>query len=343
MSLSYVVRMAIGRRTLLAGTAGLALATACAPAGPGPTGGAPVRVEHRYGVTEVPGVPQRVVTVGLTEQDYPLAFGTVPVLTREWFGGMPGALWPWARARAGSAPLPDLLDVANLELERVAAARPDLVLAMNSEIDATQYDRLARIAPTIAQPPGVPDYGARWDDMTRTVGRVLRRDAEAQRLVGDLTAAIDRARAGLGSNGRSGLLASSIAGSLWIYPTGPAPTFLASMGLRLPPGALAALGDPATAPPLPLSGERADVLDADVLLLGLYDAATAESALSPPLVARQRVVQQGRVVALPELSELNGAISFASVLSLPIVLDGLVPRLAAALDGDPATAVAPVV
>lgn len=39
---------------------------------------------------------------------------------------------------------------------------------------------------------------------------------------------------------------------------------------------------------------------------------------------------------------LNGALSFSSVLNLTLVIDGLVPRLSAAPDGDPATRVEPV-
>ena len=35
----------------------------------------------------------------------------------------------------------------------------------------------------------------------------------------------------------------------------------------------------------------------------------------------------------------GGATSFVTALSLPFLLDGLVPMLAAAIDGDPATAV----
>lgn len=332
---------------LLAASAG-ALAVACAPSSTGDGGaddgggGDVVRVEHRYGVTEVPGTPRRIVTVGLTEQDYPLAFGVAPVLTREWFGNQPGALWPWAAERAGTAVPPPPLAVAELDMERVAAAEPDLVLAMNSGVDPAQYELLSGIAPTIAQPPGTADYGARWDDMTRTVGRVLRRDAEAERLVADLTARLDAARTDLAAAGRTGLLASAISGSLYLYPTGPAPSFLRDMGLRLPDAAVAAFGDPATAPPLPLSSERTDLLEADVLLLGLYGGATQASALAGPLASALRVVREGRVVALPEMSLLNGALSFSSVLSLPLVLDGLVPRLAAALDGDPATPVAAV-
>lgn len=51
-------------------------------------------IEHKYGTTEISGTLERIVTVGITDQDYVLAFGVAPVGTREWFGGFPGALWP---------------------------------------------------------------------------------------------------------------------------------------------------------------------------------------------------------------------------------------------------------
>ena len=50
---------------------------------------------------------------------------------------------------------------------------------------------------------------------------------------------------------------------------------------------------------------------------------------------------EGREVPVANLSELGSATSFQTVLSLPILLDGLVPMLAAAVDGDPATPVPP--
>jgi iron complex transport system substrate-binding protein len=42
-------------------------------------------------------------------------------------------------------------------------------------------------------------------------------------------------------------------------------------------------------------------------------------------------------VFLPEGDPLREAVAYSTVLSIPYVLDGLVPRLAAALDGDPST------
>ena len=58
--------------------------------------GVPVVVEHRYGETTVPAEPQRVVSVGLTEQDTLLQLGVVPLAVTEWYGDQPFATWPWA-------------------------------------------------------------------------------------------------------------------------------------------------------------------------------------------------------------------------------------------------------
>ncbi len=40
---------------------------------------------------------------------------------------------------------------------------------------------------------------------------------------------------------------------------------------------------------------------------------------------------------LPQEDPLQGALSFSTVLSLPYVIDELVPKLAAAVDGGPGT------
>src|SRR3954447_26306993 len=63
----------------------------------------PVSIEHKYGTTEITAAPQRVVVVGLTEQDALLALGIVPVATTKWFGENPGEIWPWAKEKFGSA------------------------------------------------------------------------------------------------------------------------------------------------------------------------------------------------------------------------------------------------
>src|SRR5262245_17060518 len=43
----------------------------------------PVTIEHKYGKAEIPAAPQRVVTVGFSDQDALLALGVVPVGIRD--------------------------------------------------------------------------------------------------------------------------------------------------------------------------------------------------------------------------------------------------------------------
>ncbi|WP_092543448.1 hypothetical protein [Actinoplanes derwentensis] len=52
-----------------------------------------------------------------------------------------------------------------------------------------------------------------------------------------------------------------------------------------------------------------------------------------------KVKTEGRDLFLEDEEVLGGATSFISPLSLPYLLDGIVPQIAAAVDGDPATPV----
>ena len=58
-----------------------------------------------------------------------------------------------------------------------------------------------------------------------------------------------------------------------------------------------------------------------------------------PLYAKLAVKTEGRDIYLENEELLGGATSFITPLSLPFLLEGLVPQLAAAVDGDPATVV----
>jgi len=72
----------------------------------------PAKVEHQFGTTTVPAEPQRIVVVGVTEQDTVLALGYKPIATTEWYGKHPYAVWPWARDELGDAK-PTVLDVSD--------------------------------------------------------------------------------------------------------------------------------------------------------------------------------------------------------------------------------------
>jgi iron complex transport system substrate-binding protein len=327
------------RDFLVAGAAAMLLAGCGGSGGSGEEGtsGSGRTIEHKYGSTEVPENPERIVTVGLTEQDYLLALDIAPVGVREWFGGYPGALWPWAREALGDRPLPEVLPVDEINFEQIANLGPDLILGVNSGLTQQEYDTLAEISPTIAQPAEYADFGVPWQEMARLVGRAVGREERVEELIPEIETRFEEAREqNPDFEGSTGLLAADLEdGSVYVYAEGPAPSFLRQLGLELPSEIEEAVFSESR-DPAPLSLEQLELLESDVLVMGVYGP-EGSGVAERPVFRSLDVSREGRTVFLPETSLANGSITFSSLLSLPIALDEMVPRLAAAADGDPQT------
>ena len=302
----------------------------------------PATVAHRYGSTTVPAAPKRVVVVGLMEQDALLALGIVPVGTTEWFGEYPGAIWPWAKDELGDGPVPKVLSFADgIQFEKVAALEPDLIVGMYSALKRSDYDTLSKIAPTIAQPKGSTiDWAASWQEVTLTVGTAVGQRPKAKKLVDDLDALVAKyAAENPAFKGRTCLVATPYEG-IYVYGAqDPRGLLMKSLGFVMPDGLDEVTGKEFGAN---VSKERTDLLDVDALvwLLEKHDA-DKKRITSNPLYTSLAVSKEGRdvFVAGDKEKAYYGATSFISVLSLPMLLAGLVPQLAAAVDGKPATAV----
>lgn len=134
-------------------------------------------VEHKYGSTEVPENLGRVVTVGLTDQDYALALGVKPVAVTEWYGEYDHAAWPCTREALGDAN-PEVMPRNNdqLDFERLAALEPDLIIGISSGMTRDDYDTLSEFVPTLPQSHRWADYGVLWQNQTSVIGRALGRE-----------------------------------------------------------------------------------------------------------------------------------------------------------------------
>src|SRR4029078_3681367 len=98
-------------------------------------------------------VSPRWVCVGLTEQDAVLALGVVPVAVTKCFGDAPGFIFPWAVDKLGDADLPEVLEDSNgVQVEKIPALRPDLIIGQYAGVTEKDYELLSKIAPTVAQP-----------------------------------------------------------------------------------------------------------------------------------------------------------------------------------------------
>ncbi|MDX6741207.1 iron-siderophore ABC transporter substrate-binding protein [Actinocorallia sp. A-T 12471] len=329
--------------------AALVLSAACGSGtenGPGdgsanpPTAAFPVTVEHKYGSTTVERAPERVVTVGLSDQDAVLALGVMPVGTTEWLGEYPGAIGPWAQDKIAGRELPTVMKDTGTgpSAEKIASLRPDVIFALYSGLTKEQYTTLSKIAPVVAQPGDVADYAIAWPQLTRTVGKVLGKADEAEKLVNGAEDALKKAAVANPSfKGAKALMATPYEGVFVYGGDDPRSQVLTALGFTLPDGLKEAVGDEFGAN---ISEERTDLLDNDVTvwLVGAGDEDGAKLHKNKAY-ANQRVVKEGREVLIVESSDYGNSISFVSVLSIPYFVERLVPQLAAAIDGDPNTEV----
>jgi len=311
--------------------------------GAAPRDGAfPVTIEHRYGQTTVEQEPQRVFAAGLTDIDPILALGVTPVGFIDWYGEYPAAdirngLWPWAHDLADGADvtvLPRNDDVFNFEA--IAALRPDLIIAQYTGMSEADYRTASEIAPTVAQSLDFPDFETPWDVTTQIIGQALGRPERATELTAEVQQHFADARAAHPEfHGRTAMLVDYFESVIYARgPNEPHGKVLAELGFGYPPAIEELI--PADNVLAELSLEQLELLDtADVLIVG--DFAGTGELTGNPLYQALEVVQQGRVV--PGVEPVEGALYWASVLSLPFAIERLVPMLAAAVDADPATGI----
>lgn len=151
---------------------------------------APVTVRHKLGTTVVTQPPRRVAALDMNEVDFLDQLG-VPVI------GMPKDFIPhflsWYRTA------PDVLDLGSIvqpNLERVHAARPDLVLI--TSLQASQYAALSEIAPTIQFDVDYRNSQSRHIEVVKehltTLGQIFGKQALALSKVAALDAKVQQAR-----------------------------------------------------------------------------------------------------------------------------------------------------
>lgn len=292
-------------------------------------GSFPVTVTHKFGTTTVPAAPQRVVSLGYTDQDAILALGVVPVAIREFTGNQPSATWPWAQPELNGQS-PAVLPIGDVSTESIAALRPDLIIGISAGLTKEQYDTYSKIAPTVAAPTGFVDYGTPWQDATKLTGQALGKSAEADTLVSDLEARFAQVK-----QQYPALAGTSVAGvrpssndnaSFFVWGSQDLRArFFESMGMVTPAEFNQLAGNQFYAT---ISTEQLTKLDqADLVVLITSSAQERASFEALPGYPGLEAVQQGKVITLDD--QQSAALSFSSVLSLPSVLDTLPGQLAA--------------
>lgn len=296
----------------------------------------PVTVEHKFGATEVESAPRRVVTIGVTEQDNVLALGVQPVGVTDWYGDQPYATWPWAQDELGDAQPEVLSSSDGLQFEKIAALQPDLIVGTNAGLTRQDYEKLSALAPTIAQSGDYSDYFEPWDVQHLAIGKALGKEAEAveqvETIKADFAAAADEHPEFDGTPAVF-LQNAFYDGSAIAYQDGLSTDFLTDLGFVVPEE----INEYATEGQAYIPMENLNVLDnADVLLWATEKDSDRANLEKEAVYRNLDAVKGGNLAFTDEV--LAGAIYFTSPLSLPYVLDQLVPRLATAVEGDPSLA-----
>ncbi|MCQ3978184.1 MAG: hypothetical protein DPW09_32565 [Anaerolineae bacterium] len=294
----------------------------------------PVTIEHKYGRTTITEKPERIVLVGLVEQDALLALGIVPVATREWWGERPGAIFEWATDKLGDAPLPEVLSAEELNFEQIARLKPDVIVGLYAGLTEEEYSTLSQIAPTVAQPAEHPDWGIPWQELTRKIGLIVGKRAEAENLIAEIEARFAQIREQHPEFAKaSGVVVSYGPESYWAYSSkDPRGQFLTSLGFKAAVEIDEIIGNEFGAS---ISRERLDLLNDMGIVVWFVEEEQLDEQVprSDPIYQQLDVSKQGRDIVIGWEDPLAFAFSFNSVLSLPYVLDHLVPQIAAAVDG----------
>ncbi len=287
------------------------------PAATGGGGNGPVTITHAFGETTIPQPPKRVVSAGFTGQDDLLALGIVPVAVTNWFGDQPFGVWPWAQPKLGASK-PVVLNLDNgIQVKQISGLKPDLIVATDAGLDQDTYQKLAAIAPTLAQSDGDAFFEP-WKDQAKAIGQAVFQSGQIATLINGVdkgfTAVADKYPQF--KNKRVLLLQGKLHDDNVVATTGWQTDFLKQMGLGIPES-LAALATDQQRAFIPRDKVKSVLGDAELLIWTTESDAEQAALLANPDVAAQR----SRSVFTTK--DQAGAIAYASPLSYPLVADQL--------------------
>jgi iron-siderophore transport system substrate-binding protein len=295
----------------------------------------PAQVEHRYGTTEVSEEPERIVTVGFSDQDAVLAFGVAPVAVTDWYGEQPHATWPWAQDELGDAE-PEVLNEGAFtgeqafDYEAIARLEPDLIIGLYTGMTEEEYDTLSQIAPTVAPSGDYAEWAMPWQETTRMVGQALGQPDRAEELIDEVESQFAETAADHPEFEGVEMVIAEVfePGSTYARgPTDPRTRFMTSLGFVLP-DEIADLAEAEDGEGASISDEQLDLLDRDLLVWNIgWEPELRSDIEAKPLHERLDAVREGRELFIED-ELVSGALTWSTVLSLPYALEQLVPDLA---------------
>ncbi|WP_200956366.1 ABC transporter substrate-binding protein [Nocardioides sp. Soil777] len=297
----------------------------------------PVTIEHAFGETTIEEEPTRVATLGWTDHDHALALGVVPVgATKITWGGNEAGSSDWFDAaldEAGAEAPVRYDDADGAPIDEVAQLEPDLILATNSGITEAEYAKLSKIAPVVAYPEF--PWTTPWQTSLEMVGEALGRTDLAAEAEADAQAAIDAAKADYpeldGASLIYGYLTPVDLSTVGIYaPQDPRVALLRDFGMVDADAVAGAIKEGEFYGTV--SAERSSELDSDVLLTWVEKPGDAQTFVDDNLLGQIPAIASGNFYAESD-KEIAMASTNPTPLSIPVVIDTFLPKVAEAVTG----------
>ena len=297
--------------------------------GGGSAGTFPVTVTHKLGTAEIESQPKRIVALGEVDQDALLALGVTPVGMAELTGVQEDGLSPWTAPKlTGTKPALLKAGEAGFNLEEIAKLRPDLILAAGDFYIDKEYEKLSKLAPTVAYQTGPAEDA--WQQITLQVAKAIGRPDDGKALVGRVDGQIAQVKekhpelkgkefafTSVMPNGNIGVMKS---------PEDTSVKLLSQFGMVLPESLKNLPGEGFAAE---LSMEKVSELDKDVLVSHYNDdPATQKKIEDSKLFADLDVVKRGSYVAID--LKAFWPLRTPTPLAVPYVIDQVVPKIAEA-------------
>ncbi len=287
----------------------------------------PVTIATTFGDVTIPKQPERVVALGWSDADTALSLGVQPVGAADWLAFGNDGQGPW---NTGKYPTkPTLLGTLEINMEQVAALKPDLILDTRSSGDKARYDQLKALGvPVVGPPTGGAQYLTTWEQQLDMVGKALGKQTEAAQLKTALDAKFAAAAAANPSFKGKTVAAAVRTGAGWgAYVTGDGRVdFLTKLGFTAAPAVEALKKDSFY---IQLSAEQLDLVNADLTVVFLIQS-TLDTVKNDKLFQAVPSVKAGQVAYLDDPA-ISNALSSASVGGLSYAVDKVTPLLATAL------------
>lgn len=312
-------------------------AAGAAGAGGTDTGTFPTTVEHAFGETTIDADPQRIVTVGWSDHEVVAALGEVPVgAVKITWGGNEAGSTDWFDAAveelgADPADITRYDDADGIPVDEIATMEPDLIIGTNSGMTQEDYDRLSKIAPTVAYPEVA--WGTPWRESVELVGQAIGRPDQAEQAIADTEAAFEETRQAYpqleGTSFAWAWFTPTDLSTLGVYTVSDLrPQFLTELGMVNAP-LVDQLSEGTESFSVNLSAEKASTLDADVFIFYADSELGGEEILADPLLSQIPALESGAYVASSDQQAAMG-MSSPTPLSIPFALEEFVPGVAEA-------------